>query len=437
MKRRWTEWAGGAAGLGSLGSLYAWHGGASALFLLCLAGLLVISGLLIQWLGLRSATITRRLDESVISAGDTARLRVRVEFRSFLPVPWLAVEDYYTGGSSRQVLFPGFRRSMEYVCELRGLPRGVYSFDACLLEWGGLFGWFSGSRVQRSEGSFLVLPKPLPIGDGLQLPYVRSQAVMQPWFTAEHGNGAKSPEVRAYLPADPLNRIDWKSSARRGTLHTYLPEDERDPNCLVILDRSFEGYAADSGTEEERRAKAGHSFERAVSAASGIVGGLMRSGVKSMLVYGAPAASGDSVNLGDGMGAHGDGRREAYTRLLASLSPLKLGEGPKLSSLMEDSMRRSVPGTRMIVITGTPGDQAGEAAARLAAHGMQVDFYFTSMGDDPSDMSGRQVGQSGKGSAFAAALRLSRLGVGVYAVQQDAVTRIGLVEPSSLGEGAV
>lgn len=441
MRRRLVEWCMGGLVLGGLAAFYLWHGGASALYLLLLAGMMVISGLLMQWLGPRGIRVKRLLPDPVITAGETAVMQVQLEFRSFLPVPWLAVEDYFTGGSSRQVLFPGFRRRLEYSYELCHLPRGVYSFEACLLEWGGLFGWFHGRRIQRSEGEarIRVLPRPLPIGETLELPSAAAQAALQPIWTAEHRSGAKSPEVRAYQPSDPLNRIDWKSSAKRGSLHAYVPEDERDPFCWVVLDRSVQGYASSVGSEEERQSQESAAFERAVSATAGILGDLMRCGVRSRLLSGMPDGADYAAvaAAGSGCGTQVDSR-EAYAGMLAALSTVKLTGETKLASLLEDVMRNRTPGIRIIVVTGIPDKPAAEAAACLSAQGMQVDFYCTALYANSGDTtSSRQAAEAGGSPAFAAALQLSRTGAGVFAVREDMTARVGLIEASPLGEGAV
>lgn len=432
MKRRIAEWSAGICVFGALCALYVWHGGASALYLMLLAGWIVSSGILLQWLGPRNVTVQRRMSAPVVTSGETAVMEVEIGFRSFLPVPWLAVEDYYTGGSSRHILFPGFRRRLAYRCELRSLPRGVYSFDACRLEWGGLFGWFKGERVQKSEGNLLVLPKPLPVAGLSESPAAVAYGAAQPAQTMERRQGVKGPEVRPYLPTDPMNRIHWKSYAKRGSLNTFLPEDERDPHCLVVLDRSYAGYVAWEGTDEERVKRAKRDFEQAVSAAVGIVSEMRRSGAKGKLVCGAsdPLAAFAAAPAEDRMSGSG-----GYSRMLAALSSVELAEGPALGSLLETEIRHAAPGTRVLLITGTLSEPTSEAAARLLARGIQVHLYCTALNAGMGEADGKREKRAG--SAFAAAVRLSRMGAGIYAVHPEGVTKVGLTGPFRAGEGAV
>ncbi|MDR9852636.1 DUF58 domain-containing protein [Paenibacillus sp. VCA1] len=437
MKRRLKEWLAGGCVVGALGALHHWHGGASTLYLVLLAVWILFSGMLLQWLGPRKIIIERRLSDPVITAGETAMLQVEIRFRSLLPVPWLAVEDYYTGGSSRQILFPGFRRRLAYSCELRSLPRGVYSFDACLLEWGGLFGWFKGERAQKAEGRLLVLPKPLPaLGAGS--PSAVADGTAQPALTAERRQGVKGPEVRPYLPTDPSSRIHWKSFAKRGSLHSFLPEEERDPFCMIVLDRSYDGYSPPEGTEEQRRQQAKPAFERAVSAAAGMLTEMMRYGAESKLICGSSnRGMDDAANSAASAKDRLPGECAGYSAMLAALAPLALSEGPSAASMLEENLKHAKSGTRVIVITGGLNESLSEAAARLLARGVLVDVYCTALNAGTGELGGKREKHAGTNSAFAAAIRLSRMGAGIYAVDPYRVSRMGPIGPLRSGEGAV
>ncbi|MDX2480987.1 MAG: DUF58 domain-containing protein [Desulfuromusa sp.] len=50
------------------------------------------------------------------------------------------------------------------------------------------------------------------------------------------GRGMEFAEVRAYLPGDDVRSIDWRVTARRGTVHTKLFHEERERPVLLALD---------------------------------------------------------------------------------------------------------------------------------------------------------------------------------------------------------
>ena len=50
------------------------------------------------------------------------------------------------------------------------------------------------------------------------------------------GRGMEFAEVRAYQPGDDVRSIDWRVTARRGTVHTKLFHEERERPVLLALD---------------------------------------------------------------------------------------------------------------------------------------------------------------------------------------------------------
>lgn len=50
------------------------------------------------------------------------------------------------------------------------------------------------------------------------------------------GRGMEFAEVRAYQPGDDVRSIDWRVTARRGTVHTKLFHEERERPVLIAID---------------------------------------------------------------------------------------------------------------------------------------------------------------------------------------------------------
>nr|WP_221195425.1 DUF58 domain-containing protein [Luteibacter sp. Sphag1AF] len=51
-----------------------------------------------------------------------------------------------------------------------------------------------------------------------------------------HGRGMDYAESRIYQPGDDVRRMDWRLTARSGSLHTKLFQEEREGRLLVLLD---------------------------------------------------------------------------------------------------------------------------------------------------------------------------------------------------------
>lgn len=82
------------------------------------------------------------------------------------------------------------------------------------------------------------------------------------------GLGSEPYALREYLPGDPLNRIQWKASARHGRLVSREDTWERGARLLVLLDcaRSMSGLSmVDSTTEAGRRSKLDHALAAALA----------------------------------------------------------------------------------------------------------------------------------------------------------------------------
>lgn len=96
------------------------------------------------------------------------------------------------------------------------------------------------SRPIAGSPVSINLAELIALGD--QLLPAASRSVRQ--FSAQHGGycsrfrgrGMEFAEVRAYIPGDDVRSIDWRVTARRGTVHTKLFHEERERPVLLALD---------------------------------------------------------------------------------------------------------------------------------------------------------------------------------------------------------
>ena len=81
------------------------------------------------------------------------------------------------------------------------------------------------------------------------------------------GLGSEPYALREYLPGDPLNRIQWKASARHGRLVSREDTWERGARLLVLLDcaRSMSGLAELGTGDVARRSKLDHALAAALA----------------------------------------------------------------------------------------------------------------------------------------------------------------------------
>lgn len=197
------------------------------------------------WSRLALAEVDYRIElsQARLVEGDAFELRLVAENRKPLPLPWLDIHDVVPAGlaiagtdlgATRQT-FIGGREVVERVAvggyervslrvPLRAGRRGYYTFGPARLRSGDIFGFYETQReIRRRAPDLVVFPRPIdlpafvvpaarPIGDVL---------ARRPFAEDVSRPGG----VREYRPGDPARRIDWKTTARRGTafVRTFDP----------------------------------------------------------------------------------------------------------------------------------------------------------------------------------------------------------------------
>ncbi len=358
MKARIREWLIVVVWLGALISLYMWNGGASVWFLIILTVIFMIGGLALQWFGAHHIEITRTVSPIQITAGKEVEVEVHIEFRSVLPLPWMSITDYFTEGSYSKLLFPGWRRSFTYRYSLQNLPRGIITFQVCHVEWGGLFRYFKNSYLLPCEEDVIVfaVPATISLEHGWTSQDVRE--VEQVGQQQQRSTGIWGLEVRDYNAGDPLSRVHWKSSARRGRLQTRLLEEAEDHELCIILDHCPENYTIISSDIGIQKSTTRELFESAVSAAAGLLQNALEEGIHVELISGEGSLKTPIVS-------------SSNQTTLAILEP----NGTKRISDVMEEMDHLLPGTRVAVITGSLHEELTRAVASLHHKGLKVDIY--------------------------------------------------------------
>ncbi|OMF85821.1 DUF58 domain-containing protein [Paenibacillus sp. FSL R7-0273] len=397
-----------------LGGLYIWRGGASLLFLLTVCGLLMAGGFLLQAFGPRRFRITRSITPVRPVAGDSLLVEVQVSFAARLPLPWMIITDYWGGSWHRELLFPGFRRSFRYSYRLHELPRGVYQLHGSRITWGDPAGLFTGESRLEGQDSLKVLPRPLFIGTDRPESGRHTGDVL-----VRRGRGSsEAADIRNYMPGDPLNRIHWKSSASKGMLQSRVPEKEEARMSCIVLANSAEDYEVpfSSLSPRSRRNHSEPAFERAVSAAMGLMLYAERSGAYVQLFTGG---------WPEGMARH-EGLGKIPGRVQELLTEIRPGGTRSLSRLLEDASQQWIPGMTVAVITGRLEEEAARVIARFLVQGVKVELYY--VWDQAAPLPGgaaaaklqspaaadRRPGECKPRTAGTVSASLARLGARVY-----------------------
>lgn len=185
-------------------------------------------------ISLRSLAFTRRARTIRAQVGQIFEERFEVENLSRLPRLWLEVHDTSplpgADGSRVMTMLEG-RNSRSYLARTRLIQRGVFPLGPSILSSGDVFGLFPVSKTIPPNDSLLVYPMMVDVHDFPNPPGLLpgGEALRR----RTHQVTPNAAGVRDYVTGDPLNRIHWVSTARRGRL--IVKEFELDPLADVWI----------------------------------------------------------------------------------------------------------------------------------------------------------------------------------------------------------
>ncbi len=231
--------------------------------LLALIGALLIVSILYDWQGLDRIIVAllllvtlswawsrvslnrigvkRVLLSDRVRVGEQVREEITLMNHSWLPKLWVEIEDHSTlpGHAAGRVVSVGGKRGTSWIAETTAVRRGTYRLGPFTAAGGDPFGLFPRSREIPIEHGLVVYPVLL---DVTQIGF--PTATMSGGFTRNRTLALSSPTVssiREYAPGDPMNRIAWAASARKGEL--MVKEFDPDPTAdlWIVLDLSEDG----------------------------------------------------------------------------------------------------------------------------------------------------------------------------------------------------
>lgn len=195
----------------------------SYLFFILLIGAFFWSWVAVNWVGIRRQTPAQRAQ-----VGKFFEERFTVNNRAIFPKLWLEVRDQsnlpgHQAGHVVPTMLP--RRSYKWDVQTRCERRGVFTLGPVTINSGDPFGLFQFPRHIKATTRVIVYPATVPLHE-FASPIGRlsgGQAVRRRTYEVT----TNAAGIRDYAPGDSLNRIHWKTSARRGKL--YVKEFEQDP----------------------------------------------------------------------------------------------------------------------------------------------------------------------------------------------------------------
>ncbi len=218
--------------VGFIGSLV---GGATFYSRLMYLGLVMVAGAWI-WVTVvaRSLRLKRRPEFWRASVGDIFKEQYEIQNRSRLPGGWVELYNEMPipmPAGSRLLTRLNPQENQTYVARTWLTRRGGFPVGPTLLTVADPLGLFRVQKRFPAEKTLVVLPMIFPITQFLSPPgflpggqVIRRKAAE----VTPHAAG-----VRAYVPGDPMRRIHWPTTARRGQL--IVKEFDQDPQAEVWI----------------------------------------------------------------------------------------------------------------------------------------------------------------------------------------------------------
>ncbi len=208
--------------------------------IIALVALLAVAWLLsrgsLNRLGLRRTLSTDR-----VRVGDDFHEEITLTNHSRLPRLWIEVQDQSTlaNHNAGAVVSLRGKGSSTWHTQTRAVRRGTYRLGPFTVHAGDPFGLFQQQRLIPVSHELVVYPPAIDVSR------IRLPLATMTGGSAHHPHVVvSSPSVaslRDYQPGDPLNRISWTATARRGQMMVKELDPDPTADLWIILDLSERG----------------------------------------------------------------------------------------------------------------------------------------------------------------------------------------------------
>lgn len=314
--------------------------------------------------------------------GDVVSLDISLANHKWLPVPVVEAGDLLPeefDGAGMQLSPSGVPRSKRlfittglagwerigWQYQVECVHRGLYRLGPATLRASDLFGLFPTQREMKAETALIVYPRLRTITElGLDqtMPF-GGGAGGDPLFE----DRLRIKGTRDYAPGDPPWLIDWKATARAGSVQSRLLDPEAMPQVLVFLD--VDTFATSwEGTDPA-------ALEDAVSVAASLAyASAERRFPVGLYSNGTLAETDIPVRLRPSR--HPD-QVPQMLEMLAKVTPIS---GQSITRLLEEQTR-DLPGrTYVFVVTAVPRKELAEAGRRLQTAGIPASLVYVGRG---------------------------------------------------------
>ncbi|NLA85396.1 MAG: DUF58 domain-containing protein, partial [Clostridiales bacterium] len=255
--------------------------------------------------------------------------------------------------------FTGITRRHRIICK----RRGCYRLSTAAMTLGDAFGAREITKDFHVDAELLVYPRLLPLSS---IPFpshswmgevtVRRWIMEDPFIISG---------VREYQYGDPLNRINWKATARTGEIKVYNMEHTADPRIMIYLNIDLNESMWEAVTDIDL-------IEKGISYAASIAQDAIEKGVP--VGFGSNAyeidKEGEPIRLEPkpGMGQ--------LTYLFEVLARMRIARSCTFFTFLERELQRDSNPMDILLLTPFMSERIEEQINKLRSKGHAVDIIM-------------------------------------------------------------
>lgn len=342
-----------------------------------------IIAILVAWVydrwALSGVQYDRYFTKRAVFENDPLEMVEVISNAKLLPLPWLRLEssmaagiqfgrqqnlDVYSGDIYQNHISLFYLRPFRRITRRHQVScprRGLYKLESATLTAGDPLGLTT--KVQKFDLNLelLIYPRPMAL-DELPLPNhswlgeiaVRRWVVEDPFLTSG---------VREYRPGDPMKNVNWKATARTGTLQVQQRDYTADHRLVICLNMESSESMWRAVLEPER-------IERGIRFAASVAGYALQNGIETGLMCNGSLADGPKEPIVIPPSAE-TGQLE---RLLDAMARMVLDRSVSMPTLLEEAVKAGTTNTDFLIISCHQGEKLRLQAELLRQNGNGIEW---------------------------------------------------------------
>lgn len=192
---------------------------------------------------MKNIVFERELVKAEYHAGEKLVVKIRMSRHSYFPLFYMIIEDSLSeellfsmkNGSAKTIVFPFFRKGIDYEYVIEELPRGEHHFMGAKVKIGDPLGLIEKQISFSTEDDKIIV---YPTYE--EIIYRTIENHYDQGMTASKERVQRDTSmaigIRDYQPGDRFSWINWKATAKRNEIMTKEFEQRKSHDVFVMMD---------------------------------------------------------------------------------------------------------------------------------------------------------------------------------------------------------